>query len=161
MGFVHYSLFNDARCKLGDRALTRRFNQDTDCIFGRLFEVMECPHWKDDTTSTTSSTTTSSTTSTFVPVQNGSTHSESTMEPPTPSGTTMYTTVDTVDAPKPQTTSLNDTNTTLPGDLLKSQEEECVNMFGGGDLGDLDCHYLADIIWAIIVMVTGIIACLL
>lgn len=162
LGFVHYSLYNDAQCTV------ERFNlrfEEFDCIFGKLFEVTFCPNWEESASSTTTTTTTT------VSPQSATNQNESvdteTLEPETTSydTTILYTTDTTDDDVEDSSTTEQGVDTTEPlsggdPDLLKN-EEECINMFGGGDVGGLDCHYFADIIWAFIVMACGLIACLL
>ena len=153
LGFVHYSLFNDAQCGAENKAFSQRFDE-FDCIFGKLFEVISCPNWRAPTTTTTTTTTTSMAATN----QNGSTQAD-TLEPLQSTeyiDTTLYiTTGDGV-----QSTQSPSKSASAVGDPLKGEEEECVNMFGGGDVGGLDCQYLADIICAVIVMFAGIMACL-
>merc|ERR1719216_249002 len=130
-GFVYYSLYYDAQCM--DECLDNVFDSD-DCIFGKLFETVYCPHWMQSTTTTAQpaiSTTITNISSTDV--ETTEEHIE----------TTVYV----------KTTSFNST------EEEKREGPECKNMFGGGDVGGISCKAWQDIIWALIVLVLGVVAC--
>ena len=142
-GFVYYSLYYDAQCVnqliVGDNV----FNSD-DCMFGKLFETVSCPHWVESVnTSTTTTTTTTTTISPIINTSNIST-TEIRLETTEVTETTMYV----------ESTLFNGTE-----EGKKEGTPECKNVFGGGDVGGISCNVWADIIWALIVLVAGVIVC--
>eukprot|EP01083_Nonionella_stella_P006721 19470_1 len=161
-GFVYHSLYTHEQCTEDSLVSEHRFSGDMDCIYGKLFETMHCPHWSTTTqlpiitTEDKDSMETSNETETTTEIMTSTMEIESTQqeETTTETETTEETTTTSDIVMIPSTTHEEETGS----DKGKLETSECVNVFGGGDLLGIKCNTWANILIALIVLLAAIIS---